>query len=144
MLHFDDLPDEATMEYGEHAVTEDELIVFAREFDPQPMHIDRAWPGGLIASGWFTVGVLMRLTVEHVLRGMASLGSPGVESCDWLAPVRPGDVLRAHARIAGKRASKSRPDMGLFALENGLTNQRGTKVIAMKGAMMVRRRGSVP
>ncbi|MBV1703692.1 MAG: MaoC family dehydratase [Hyphomicrobiales bacterium] len=141
MLFYEDLPGESTMEFGSHDVTRDELIAFAREFDPQPMHVDPEWPGGLIASGWFTTGLLMRLTVEGFVNGIASMGSPGVERCDWLAPVKPGDVLRAHARIAGKRPSKSRPDIGLFGMENGLTNQRGTPVIAMRGTMIVRRRG---
>src|SRR5689334_21110760 len=116
--YFEDYQPGAVYEYGYLTVTEAEILDFARRFDPQPMHIDRdraeAGPfGGLIASGWHTAGLFMRLYADHYLTRVASLASPGIDELRWPAPLRPGDLLRIRAEVAGARPSRSKPDRGL-------------------------------
>ena len=130
---------------GEKRLDKDEMIAFAKQFDPQPFHIDedaakRSIFGGLIASGWHTVGVVMRMTVDSYLRDSASLGSPGVDSVRWLKPVRPGDTIRATRKVVETRASKSRPDMGVVKTQWEVFNQDGELVMTMEGYGMFQRR----
>ena len=119
--HFEDFVPGAVAEFGPIAVDEAEVIAFARQFDPQPIHTDPAAAaagpfGGLIASGWHTASLVMRVLVEHYLARRASLASPGVDELRWLQPVRPGDVLRVRATVrrgatlALEARSRPRPD----------------------------------
>jgi acyl dehydratase len=115
-------------EFGTAEMTEERILAFAREFDPQSFHVDpeaaATGPfGGLIASGWHTCAVLMRLFADHYLSTVASLGGPGVDELRWTAPVRPGDHLRVRATVAQARVSRSKPDRGLVHTAIEMINQ---------------------
>jgi acyl dehydratase len=130
---------------GSRSLGRDEIVAFAREYDPQPFHLDeeaaRKSPyGGLIASGWQTSAVFMRLLVDGLLCRTASMGSPGVQDLRWLRPVRPGDVLSATIRVEEVTPSRSRPDRGAIRFTGGLTNQNGEEVLAMTAVLIVGRR----
>ena len=125
-------------EMGRHTFSEDEIVAFARQFDPQPFHLDpraaRATPfGGLIASGWHTCAVGMRLMVEQYIGRTASLGSPGIEDIRWLQPVRPGDTLTYSRTVTATRASTSRAGVGLVKHRWEAVNQAGETVLTMEG-----------
>ena len=116
--YFEDYTPGAVYEYGHLTVTEEEIVAFARQFDPQPIHIDRAYAnagpfGGLIASGWHTAGIFMRLYADHYLSRVASLASPGIDEVRWPSPLRPGDKLWIRTTVLTARRSRSRPDRGL-------------------------------
>jgi len=133
-------------EFGSIAVTEDEVVEFARQYDPQPLHTDldaarRTQFGGLIASGWQTAGWMMRLVVEHYLSHVASLASPGVDELRWTQPVRPGDTLSVRATIVETRPSASKPDRGLVRTLFEVLNQRGEVVMSVRAMNMLKRRG---
>ena len=130
---------------GERTVDRDEVIAFATAYDPQPFHIDenaarRSMFDGLIASGWHTVAMVMRMMVDSYLNESASLGSPGVDNVRWLKPVRPGDRIRAQREVMETRASKSRPDMGLVRTRWEVFNQNDELVMTMEGLGMFTRR----
>jgi acyl dehydratase len=134
-----------TAPIGERVVDKDEVIAFGKAYDPQPFHVDedaakQSVFGGLIASGWHTVGMVMRMTVDSYLRDSASLGSPGVDSVRWLKPVHPGDTIRATRKVVETRASKSRPDMGVVKTQWEVFNQDGDLVMTMEGYGMFQRR----
>jgi acyl dehydratase len=116
---FEDYPVGLTAEFGPLSVSEDDVVDFGRQFDPQPFHVDAtaaaAGPfGGLIARGWPTASLMMRLYAAHYLSTVASLGSPGVDELRWPRPVRPGAVLRLRATVAEARVSRSKPDRGVL------------------------------
>jgi acyl dehydratase len=130
---------------GEVVVDRDEVVAFASKYDPQPFHIDeaaaqRSMYGGLIASGWHTVALVMRMMVDAYLRDSASLGSPGVDNVRWLKPVRPGDRIRADRTVLESRASASRPNMGVVKTRWEVRNQDGELVMTMEGYGMFERR----
>ena len=130
---------------GSTTFTVDEIVEFARQYDPQSFHIDAEAAkdslfGGLIASGWHITSKLMRLFVDHYLDKRTALGSPGLDEVRWLKPVRPGDTLTAWVECGGKLPSKSRPEMGVVHEHWRATNQKGELVLTMKGINMVRRR----
>ena len=130
---------------GSTSFTAEEIVAFARQFDPQSFHTDVAAAresmfGGLIASGWHVTAKLMRLFVDNYLDRRTALGSPGLDQLRWLKPVRPGDTLSAWVECADKVPSKSRPDMGIVHDHWGATNQKGEMVLTVKGISMVRRR----
>ena len=130
---------------GSHCFTEEEIIAFARQFDPQPFHTDpqaaaRSAFGGLIASGWHTCAIGMRLMVENYVSRTVSLGSPGVDEIRWLKPVRPGDTLTYRRTVLESRASASRPGVGLVKQRWEALNQRGELVLSMEGWGMFGRR----
>jgi acyl dehydratase len=134
--YFEDYLAGAVYEYGYARVTEEEIIAFARRFDPQSFHVDpqlaAAGPfGGLVASGWHTTGIFMRLFADHYLSQVASLGSPGVDELRWANPVRPGDVLRLRTTITGTRRSNSRPDRGIVHTQAELLNQDDRGVLSL-------------
>jgi acyl dehydratase len=129
----------------ENRVEKDEIIAFAKHFDPQPFHVDEAAAnasayGGLIASGWHTVALVMRMMCDSYMHDSASLGSPGVENLKWLKPVRPGDTIRAQRTTLKVRASASWPEMGLVKTRWEVFNQNGEQVMAMEGYGMFGRR----
>lgn len=119
------------------------MIAFALEFDPQPFHVDTVAAeesvfGGLIASGWHTGSVLMKLLATTL--GESSMGSPGGEQLRWLAPVRPGDELRLVVTVASKRPSESKPDRGVLVYENEVRNQHDEPVMSLVSTMFMKRR----
>jgi acyl dehydratase len=145
--YWDDYEIGQKFELGSTTFTADEIVGFARQFDPQSFHIDEAAArqsmfGGLIASGWHVVSRLMRLFVDNYIDHRTTLGSPGVDEIRWLKPVRPGDTLTAWVECAGKVPSKSRPEMGIVHEHWRATNQKGELVMTAKGINMVRRRPS--
>ena len=123
--------------FGTIAVEVDEMITFAKRFDPQTMHADleaaKDTPfGGLIASGWHTAGLMMRLYVEHYLTHVASLASPGLDELRWLKPVRPGDKLSVRVTVLKAVLSKSKPDRGAVTSFVEVINQAGEIVMTFK------------
>lgn len=119
-------------------VSEADIIAFARQFDPQPMHTDPTAStftiyGGLIASGWHTGALFMQLLVRNLIAGTSSLGSPGMENLSWPAPVRPGDTLTGQIEVLETRGSNSRPTMGIVRWRGEMRNQRGELVMGAIG-----------
>lgn len=132
---------------GERVVDRDEVIAFATAYDPQPFHIDEAAAaqsmyGGLIASGWHTAAMVMRMMVDSYLGRSASLGSPGIDNLRWLKPVRPGDTLKGRRVVLETRASQSRPEMGMVKMRWEVSNQTDEMVMTMEGYGMFKRRPS--
>ncbi len=132
----------AVHELGEIEVTQAEILDFARKFDPQSFHVDpeaakQSIYGGLIASGWHTSALLMRLFVDYYLPRAASLGSPGVDELRWLKPVRPGDVLSIRVTVADVRPSQSKPDRGLLHSFVEALNQKDEVVMSLKAMNLV-------
>lgn len=132
-------------ETGGYALSEEEIIEFAKKYDPQPFHIDKDKArqsvfGGLIASGWQTASLCMRMLCDLYLLEAASMGSPGVDEVRWVKPVRPGDTLRLKSTVLETRASNSRPDMGTVRSRSEVYNQHGELVMHMSGVGMFRRR----
>ena len=131
---------------GSHEVEREAILDFGRRFDPQPFHVDEQAAaashfGGLVASGWHTAAMAMRMMVDSlVASGGESLGSPGVEDLRWLRPVRPGDTLRAHLEVVGKRELASRADRGLVRLATRVYNQHEQEVMSMTSLGLFRRR----
>lgn len=118
LSYFEDYLLGTTYECGSVSIDQASIIAFAKEFDPQPFHVDpvaaAAGPyGGLIASGWHTSALVMRLLVENYLSAESSLGSPGLDEIRWPSPVRPGDTLRVRATVTEARRSLSKPDRGI-------------------------------
>lgn len=144
-LYWEDFAPGEVAEIGRHTFAEGEIIAFARQFDPQPFHTDpeaakQSIFGGLIASGWHTCAIGMRLMVQEYIGRSASAGSPGVENIRWLAPVRPGDTITYRRVILEARPSASKPDLGLVRTRSEALNQRGETVMTMEGWGMFRRR----
>jgi len=140
--YFEDYVPGAVHEFGSIAVEEDEMIEFARRFDPQPFHTDPVAAresifGGLIASGWYTAGLMMRLYVDQYLSHVASLSSPGVDELRWLKPVRPGDALSIRITITETKRSRSKPDRGIVHSYIEVLNQNGETVMSVKGVNLL-------
>lgn len=143
--YFEDFKVGDTIKTGSRTLTEEEIIAFATEYDPQPFHVNRAAAektvfGGIIASGWQTCGIMMRLLVDAVVRDAASLGSPGVDEIRWVKPVRPGDTLTVSITTLESRPSTSKPDRGIVMQAWQAINQHGEVVATMKGMGMFLRR----
>ena len=143
--YWEDFPEGEVLEMGSHTFTEDDIIAFARQFDPQPFHVDpeaarRSFFGGLIASGWHTCSVAMRLMVDKYVGKSASLGSPGVDNVRWLKPVRAGDTISYRRITLAVRPSASKPGIGVIQSRWEGTNQHGEKVMSMEGWSRMRRR----
>ena len=140
--YFEDYVPGAVFEYGRIAASEAEIIEFARRFDPQYIHVDleRAVQGpfgGLIASGWHTAAMMMRLIVDNFLPKSASLGSPGIDELRWLRPVRPGDVLRVRLSVLEATRSRSKPDRGVVRSLCEVLNQDREVVMSLKGVNII-------
>jgi len=125
-------------ELGRHTFTQEEIVAFGREFDPQPFHLDpqaaeNSAFGGLIASGWHTCAVGMRLMCDALLRNTLSLGSPGVDSIRWHKPVRAGDTVTYRRVVLEARASTTRKGVGLVKQRWEAMNQHGELVLTMEG-----------
>jgi len=146
--YFEDYVPGTVSEYGEIRVGEDEVIEFARRFDPQLMHVDpeaarRGRFGGLIASGWHTGAMMMRLLADNFLAKEASLASPGIDELRWLHPVRPGDVLRIRVTVLDAARSRSKPDRGVVRTLIEVLNQDEMVVMSLKPMNIIAAR-SVP
>lgn len=144
-IYLDDFRTGEVREFGRHLVTREEIIEFATRYDPQPFHTDEAAAdasmfGGLIASGWMTCAVAMRMVCDNYLLKAASLGSPGVDQIRWLRPVRPGDLLRLRLTTREVRLSQSKPDRGVVRSGWELLNQHDEVVLTMEGMGMFLRR----
>src|SRR5687767_10424109 len=138
MRYFEDFTPGQTIELGRHTITKDEIVAFARQFDPQVFHLDEEAAkqtifGGLIASGWHTGSLMMRLLYEGVVKDTLSLGSPGVDELRWLKPVRPGDTLSARLTVTECVPSQSKLDRGIVKSTIELRNQHGEVVVSSKG-----------
>lgn len=145
--YFEDFQPGQVREIQGPAVTGAEIVEFARKYDPQPFHIDEdaaksSFYGGLIASGWQTVSLCMRLMCDLYLLESASLGSPGVDEIRWVKPVRPGDRLRLRMFVLETRISRSRPEMGSVRARWEVFNQNDEQVMHMTGWGMFGRRSS--
>ncbi len=135
--YFEDYRPGFVGEYGSITVSEDAILEFGRQFDPQEFHTDAVKAaqgpfGGLIASGWHTAAIMMRLYADHVVSKVASLGSPGVDELRWMRPVRPGDTLSIRANILEARRSTSKPDRGLVRIQLEVLNQDRAVVMSVK------------
>jgi acyl dehydratase len=135
--YFEDMAVGATVDLGRRSVSEEEILRFAREFDPQPFHVDpeaagKSIFGGLIASGWHTCSIAMRLLVDGLLSDSSSLGSPGIEQIRWVKPVRPGDTLHAVLTVQEVRMSQSKPGRGTARMHIDVTNQADELVMWME------------
>ena len=133
---FDDFEAGRVYELGSKVVTEDEIVAFARQFDPQPFHLDPEAAkdsvfGGLIASGWHTGAMWMRLYVDSLLGDASGQGSSGIEELRWLAPVRPGDTLSGRLTVLEVTASESHPDRVSVRIRGEMVNQDGVTVMSM-------------
>ena len=135
--------------YGPRTITREEILAFAAEFDPQPMHADEeaaraTMLGGLVASGWHICALAMRMMADGFVLASASMGSPGVEEVRWLKPVRPGDSLTLRATVLETRPSGSRPGMGFVKFGYEMLDQSGDCVMTLVSTMMIARRGFTP
>ena len=144
-LYLEDFVPGSVHEFGPTVVGEAEIIEFARRYDPQRIHTDPEWArtgpfGGLIASGWHTAAIAMRLLVDQYLPTAASLASPGIDELRWLRPVRPGDELKVRVTVIETRPSRSKPDRGLLRSRIEVLEPDGSAVMTMIGMNIVRRR----
>jgi acyl dehydratase len=142
---YEDLEVGQVLDLGARTVTAEEIVEFASEFDPQPMHLDEAAGkagilGGLSASGWHTCSIYMRMVCDAFILQSTSEGAPGIEYVRWKKPVRPGDTLAGRATITTKRKSKSRPDLGFANCRGELENQKGEIVLELENVGMFRLR----
>jgi len=143
--HFEDYRPGIVVESGHVPVSEESIVAFAAAFDPHHMHVDPvaalAGPfGGLIASGWHTTALMMRIMVDTYLNERTSLGSPGVDELRWRLPVRSGDILSARFTVLSARVSASKPDRGLVHTRIELHNQAGELVMSQVMMNLIRRR----
>ncbi len=131
--------------YGPRLVTREEIVAFAAEFDPQPMHLDEAAAsatllGGLAASGWHTCCLLMRIITDGFVLDTSSMGAPGVEEVRWLKPLRPGTRIRVRSTVLETRASKSRPEMGLVKIHHEVLDETDAVLTTLTSTAMLGRR----
>ena len=144
-IYFEDFAPGQVRESPARRVTKAEILAFAQAYDPQPFHTDeeaarRSIFGGLLASGWHTTAIFMRLLWEAFLKDTASLGSPGVDEVRWLRPVRPGDTLRVRFTVVETIPSRSKPDRGVVKSVSEVLNQHGEVVMTVRGLGMFGRR----
>jgi acyl dehydratase len=143
--YFEDFSPGWVAEYGPRRVTREEIIGFAAQYDPQPMHLDEeaaraTMLGGLGASGWHTCCIMMKIIADGLLLDSASMGAPGVDEVRWLKPVRPGDTLTVRGSVLSTRPSHSRPDRGFVNFFWEVHNDRNEKVMTLICPQMLLRR----
>lgn len=144
-LTLEDFPPGRLGTFGPRHVTREDILAFAAEFDPQPMHLDeeaakRSMLNGLSGSGWHLCSLMMRMMCDGFLDRTASMGSPGVNEVRWLAPLRPGDDLLLDVEVTEARVSKSRPDTGIVTFKSVVRNAGGEVLCEMVSPIIVRRR----
>src|SRR3954468_24445405 len=147
MIYFEDLEVGAETYFGSYGVTREEVLEFARKYDPQPFHLSdeaaaKTHFGRLAASGWHTCAMVMATTVRHFMteEQQAGLGSPGIDELRWLKPVYPGDTLHVRGTILEKTPSRSKPDLGSFRTRTVVTNQDDLPVLTFTSIVLIRRR----
>jgi len=145
LRYFEDYPAGAVFELGSIEVDPLEVQSFAERFDPQPFHVDPQAAalspyGGIIASGWHTASLMMRLLAQEFLSPASSLGSPGIDELRWLLPVRPGDRLSGRVTVLSAQPSRSKPDRGIVITLVEMRNQSGETVLSLKPVNLLRRR----
>ena len=143
--YFEDFPTGLTVDLGSVTLTSESIVEFARAYDPQPMHTDpeaarSSIYGGLIASGWHTAALYMRLLVDALLGDSDSAGSPGIENLRWLKPVAPGDTLRGRFTVTEARLSRSRPEWGIVRSRGEMLNQADEVVMQLEAVNFFGRR----
>jgi acyl dehydratase len=143
--YFEDFFEGQEIDLGTRSVTEEEIVEFATRYDPQPFHVDREAAaasiyGGVIASGWQTCSMMMRMVVDGLMCTASSMGSPGLDGVRWLQPVRAGDTLSVRYLTTKVKASSSKPDRGVVWSKWVATNQRGEDVCTIEGMGMFGRR----
>ena len=141
--YFEDYRVGEAFEFGDYPITEEEIVDFASRYDPQPFHLDKEAAkgsifGGLIASGWMTGSVMMRMLVDHLISPVSSMGSPGLDELRWLLPVRPGDRLRMRVTVLDSRRSQTKPDRGVVQFLQEAMNQDDEVVMTVRGWGMYR------
>ena len=147
-LYWEDFPAGHVTDCGSTTMSREAILDFARQFDPQPFHVDEAAAshslyGGLVASGWHTCSVAMRLMCDAYLLRTSSQGSPGVDELRWLKPVYPGDTLTLSMTVLESRPMRSKPHLGLVQSQWEMRNQHGQSVLSMRGWGMFKRRPDV-
>ncbi len=147
MIYFEDLEVGRETDFGSYEVTREEVLEFARKYDPQPFHLSdeaaaKTHFGRLAASGWHSCAMTMAVIVRHLAsgEGMAGLGSPGVDELRWLKPVYPGDTLHVSGTIVEKTPSRSKPDLGSYRTAMTVANQEGAPVLTFTSIVLIRRR----
>lgn len=146
MLYWEDIEDGSERVFGTYAVTREEVLEFARKYDPQPFHLSdeaaaKTHFGKIAASGWHTAAMTMRVIVNELTREpQAGLGSPGVDELRWIKPVYPGDRLTVHGTILDKTPSRSKPHLGTIRTQTSVTNQDGVEVMRYTSIVLMQRR----
>ncbi len=143
--YWEDFQPGAVTVYGPRLVTREEIVAFAAEFDPQPMHLDeeaarKTLLGGLAASGWHTCCVFMRIVADGYILDSSSMGGPGVDEVRWLRPLRPGTNVRVRATVVESRPSKSRPEMGLTKFSYEMLDESDAAIMTLTTTHMFGRR----
>lgn len=144
-LYWEDFTPGRVFEYGPRRISREEIVAFAAEFDPQPMHLDEEAAratllGGLSASGWHACSILMRMSTDSFVLNSASMGAPGVDEVKWLIPIRPDDRLTLRSTVLETRLSRSRPEMGFVRFMFELFNQSGALAMSLTTSLMMTRR----
>jgi acyl dehydratase len=144
-LHWEDFKPGAVALYGPRLVTREEIVAFAAEFDPQPMHLDEAAAsatllGGLAASGWHSCSLLMRMMADAFILNSASMGAPGVDEVNWHRPLRPGTRIRLRTTVLESRASNSRPTAGLVKFKFEMVDEADIVLMTQVNTLMLGRR----
>jgi acyl dehydratase len=146
MIYFEDLEVGAETDFGSYEVTREEVLEFARKYDPQPFHVSdeaasKTHFGRIAASGWHTAAMTMAVIARHVVKHeQAGLGSPGIDELRWKKPVYPGDTLHVRGKILEKTPSRSRPEMGSFRTHTTVTNQDDVPVMSFTSIVLIRRK----
>jgi acyl dehydratase len=146
MIYFEDLVVGAARDFGSYQVTREEVLEFARKYDPQPFHLSdeaaaKTHFGRIAASGWHTAAMTMAVIARAVVdEEQAGLGSPGIDELRWLKPVYPGDTLHVRGEILEKTPSRSKPEIGSFRTRTTVTNQDGVPVMTFVSIVLIRRR----
>ena len=140
-MKFADFHEGQVITAGPYHLSQDEVLHFANTYDPQWFHTDpeaaaQGIHGGLIASGWQTCGIAMRLVAQAALQGSESFASPGLAYVKWLHPVRPGDALSVKATVLQTRSSASKPDLGILRWRWQLYNQNEVEVLDLEGSFV--------
>ena len=145
MLYFEDFEVGSELDCGTRRVSKEEIVAFAREFDPQPFHIDEAAAakshfGGIVASGWHSASICMRMVVDAVLHDSASMGSPGLDKLRWVKPLHAGRTVRAIVRVLEKKPSETRPDRGRVKVTFELFEDGGELLMDFTATVLMGRR----
>jgi acyl dehydratase len=143
--YFEDFAPGMVIEYGPRLVTREEIVAFAAEFDPQPMHLDEEAArasilGGLAASGWHTCCLLMRMACDSFVLDSSSMGAPGVDEVSWLKPLRPGTHITLRTTVLETRVSNSRPEMGFVKVRMDVLGDEGEPIMTLTTSMIMGRR----